>query len=72
MLVNRDPRSVVGAIELSKRSVSKMRQNLFWGAGYNLIAVPIAAGVLDSFGIELSPAVGAVLMSLSTIGRAHI
>jgi Cu2+-exporting ATPase len=67
VLVNSDPNAVVSAIDLSKRSVSKMRQNLFWGAGYNIVAVPLAAGVLSGIGVDLSPAVGAVLMSLSTI-----
>jgi Cu2+-exporting ATPase len=67
VLVNSDPKSIVEAIDLSKRSVAKMRQNLFWGAGYNIVAVPLAAGLFSTFGVELSPAVGAVLMSLSTI-----
>lgn len=67
VLVNSDPMSIVSAIDLSKRSVSKMRQNLAWGAAYNVIAVPLAAGASATFGVELSPALGAVLMSLSTI-----
>jgi Cu2+-exporting ATPase len=54
-------------IELSQASYTKMIQNLIWATGYNLIAVPLAAGVLAPIGFVLSPAVGAVLMSLSTI-----
>ncbi|WP_245335723.1 hypothetical protein, partial [Staphylococcus sp. GDY8P155P] len=52
---------------LSKNTMKKMVQNLWWGAGYNVIAVPLAAGILASIGLILSPAVGAILMSLSTI-----
>jgi len=55
-LVTSDPLAVVRAIDLSKRSVSKMRQNLLWGAGYNILAVPLAAGALSSIGLVLSPA----------------
>jgi Cu2+-exporting ATPase len=58
---------VVGVIRLSRASYSKMVQNLVWGAGYNLFAIPLAAGALAFAGVTLSPAVGAVLMSLSTI-----
>jgi Cu2+-exporting ATPase len=54
-------------IDLSKRSYTKMVQNLVWGAGYNIIAIPLAAGALMPLGLVLSPALGAVLMSLSTI-----
>jgi Cu2+-exporting ATPase len=54
-------------VELSKAGYRKMLQNLFWAAGYNVVAIPLAAGVLAPIGILLSPAVGAVLMSLSTI-----
>ncbi len=54
-------------VELSKAGYRKMVQNLFWAAGYNVVAIPLAAGVLAPIGIVLSPAVGAVLMSLSTI-----
>jgi Cu2+-exporting ATPase len=67
VLVGSDPLAVVSAIELSKRSVSKMHQNLIWAAGYNILAIPMAAGAFMSFGLVLSPALGAVLMSLSTI-----
>lgn len=67
ILVRNDPRDVVKIIKLSKATYSKMVQNLAWGAGYNVLAIPLAAGVLYSFGIVLAPAVGAVLMSLSTV-----
>ena len=58
---------VVKIFTLSRASYRKMVQNLWWATGYNLIALPLAAGVLAPFGILLSPAVGAVFMSLSTI-----
>ena len=58
---------VEGVIRLSKASYRKMVQNLVWGAGYNVAAIPLAAGVLAFAGFTLSPAVGALLMSLSTI-----
>jgi Cu2+-exporting ATPase len=67
VLASSDPRSVIGVIRLSKASYRKMVQNLVWGAGYNLIAIPLAAGVLTCAGVTLSPAVGAVLMSASTV-----
>ncbi|MFM6977419.1 MAG: heavy metal translocating P-type ATPase, partial [Micrococcales bacterium] len=67
MLVSSDPAGVASAIRLSKRTYSKMVQNLIWGAGYNVVAIPLAAGVLAGFGWVLTPALGAVLMSLSTI-----
>jgi Cu2+-exporting ATPase len=67
VLASSDPRAVVSAIELSVASYRKMVQNLVWAAGYNVLAIPLAAGVLTFAGITLSPAVGAVLMSLSTI-----
>lgn len=67
VLVRSDPRDVPAVIELSKATYRKMRQNLWYAAGYNIIAIPLAAGVLAGFGILLSPAVGAVLMSLSTV-----
>ena len=67
VLASSDPRSVIGVIRLSRASYRKMVQNLAWGAGYNLVAIPLAAGVLALVGITLSPAVGAILMSLSTI-----
>lgn len=62
-----DPRGVVGIIELSTASYRKMVQNLAWAAGYNILAIPLAAGVLAGVGVTLSPAVGAILMSASTI-----
>ncbi|MGE2836137.1 heavy metal translocating P-type ATPase [Mycobacterium sp. SMC-4] len=67
ILASSDPRSVLSVIELSRAGYRKMTQNLWWGAGYNLIAVPLAAGVLAPVGFVLPMSVGAVLMSLSTI-----
>ena len=67
VLASSDPRSVGGVIRLSRASYRKMVQNLAWAAGYNVVAIPLAAGVLAWAGITLSPAVGAILMSLSTI-----
>ncbi|MBX9245834.1 heavy metal translocating P-type ATPase [Actinotalea ferrariae] len=67
VLASDDPRGVLSVIELSQASYRKMWQNLAWATGYNLIAVPLAAGVLAGIGFVLSPAVGAVLMSVSTI-----
>jgi Cu2+-exporting ATPase len=67
ILASDDPRAVVGVIRLSKASYRKMVQNLVWATGYNAFAIPLAAGVLAGVGVTLSPAVGAVLMSLSTI-----
>jgi P-type Cu2+ transporter len=67
VLVSDDPRGVVGVIRLSGASYRKMLQNLGWATGYNLLAVPLAAGVLAWAGITLAPALGAVLMSASTI-----
>lgn len=67
VLASSDPRGVTGVIRLSKASYRKMIQNLTWAAGYNIVAIPLAAGVLAWAGVTLSPAVGAVLMSASTI-----
>ena len=67
VLVRSDPRDVVGAIELSRATYRKMIQNLVWATGYNVVAIPVAAGLLVPWGIELSMAAGAVAMSLSTI-----
>ena len=67
VLVRSDPRDVARIIELSRASYRKMIQNLWWAAGYNIFAIPLAAGVLASRGIVLSPAIGAVLMSASTV-----
>ncbi len=67
VLVKNDPRNVADIIALSKKTYSKMYQNLLWATGYNAVSIPLAAGVLFPLGILLSPAVGAVLMSLSTV-----
>jgi Cu2+-exporting ATPase len=67
VLVRSDPRDVVRIVELSEATYRKMIQNLWWAAGYNILAIPLAAGVLYGVGIVLSPAVGAALMSLSTV-----
>jgi Cu2+-exporting ATPase len=67
VLVRSDPRDVPTIIELSRATYRKMIQNLWWAAGYNILAIPLAAGVLASWGILLHPALGAVLMSLSTV-----
>ncbi len=67
ILIKSDPLDVVSIIKLSRATYKKMVQNLLWATGYNLFAIPLAAGVLYSFGILLSPAMGAVLMSLSTV-----
>ena len=67
VLVRSDPRDVVAAIELSRATYRKMVQNLVWATGYNLIAIPVAAGVLVPWGIDLPMAVGAIAMSASTI-----
>jgi Cu2+-exporting ATPase len=67
VLVRSDPRDVPGIIDLSKATYRKMIQNLWWAAGYNLAAIPLAAGVLAPWGLVLHPAVGAILMSASTV-----
>ncbi len=67
ILAKNDPRDIVAIINLSRRTYRKMMQNLVWAAGYNVIAIPVAAGVLLPFGIDISPAVSAAIMSLSTI-----
>jgi Cu2+-exporting ATPase len=67
VLVKSDPRDIPKIIKLSKLTYRKMIQNLFWATGYNVIALPIAAGVLYPWGILLNPAIGAVFMSLSTV-----
>ena len=67
ILASSDPRSVLSVIELSRAAYRKMKQNLWWAAGYNLISVPLAAGVLAPIGLVLPMSVGAILMSLSTI-----
>jgi Cu2+-exporting ATPase len=67
VLVKSDPRDVVKVIKLSKATYRKMVQNLIWATGYNVVAIPLAAGVLAPWGIVLAPAIGALLMSVSTI-----
>jgi Cu2+-exporting ATPase len=67
ILVKSNPMDVVNVVELSRASYRKMLQNLWWAAGYNIVALPLAAGVLAPLGVLLSPAVGALLMSLSTV-----
>src|SRR6267378_2109745 len=67
VLVRNDPRDVVGAIELSRATYRKMIQNLLWATGYNLVAIPVAAGLLVPWGIDLPMSVGAIAMSASTI-----
>ncbi|MER2109824.1 MAG: copper-translocating P-type ATPase [Desemzia incerta] len=67
ILTQSDPGDIESFIELAQKTTSKMKQNLLWGAGYNFIAIPLAAGILAPIGFTLSPAVGAILMSLSTV-----
>jgi Cu2+-exporting ATPase len=67
ILVKNDPRDMAKVRDLSQKTYSKMTQNLWWAAGYNVIAIPLAAGVLSSYGVVLPPAVGAIIMSLSTV-----
>ena len=66
-MVRNDPRDIVKIINLSKMTYTKMIQNLWWAAGYNIVALPLAAGVLAFKGILLDPAIAAVLMSVSTV-----
>ncbi len=67
ILASSDPRSVLSVIDLSRATYRKMKQNLWWAAGYNLISVPLAAGVLAPIGFVLPMSVGAILMSASTV-----
>lgn len=67
ILVKSDPLDTLHFLSLAKNTTRKMIENLWWGAGYNIIAIPLAAGILAPIGIVLSPAVGSVLMSLSTV-----
>ncbi|MCK8478358.1 heavy metal translocating P-type ATPase [Microbacterium aurugineum] len=67
ILASSDPRSVISVIELSRATYRKMKQNLWWAAGYNLVSVPLAAGILAPIGFVLPMSVGAILMSLSTV-----
>lgn len=67
VLVRNDPRDVASIVALSKKTYTKMFQNLLWATGYNALAIPLAAGILYGYGIILSPAIGAILMSASTV-----
>jgi Cu2+-exporting ATPase len=67
VLATSDPRAVTGVIELSRASYRKMVQNLAWAAGYNVVSIPLAAGVLAFAGVQMPPAIGALLMSVSTV-----
>ena len=67
VLVRSDPRDVPRIVKLSRASYRKMVQNLWWATGYNVVAIPVAAGVLAPWGVLLSPAIGAMLMSISTL-----
>jgi Cu2+-exporting ATPase len=67
VLVRSDPRDVTAIVDLARATYRKMVQNLWWATGYNLVAIPVAAGVLYPAGVLLTPAVGAVLMSVSTV-----
>ena len=67
ILVKSNPSDILHFLKLSKRTTTKMKQNLWWGAGYNIVAIPLAAGILAPIGLILTPAIGAILMSLSTI-----
>ncbi len=71
ILVRNDPLDVPRVMELSKKTYSKMVQNLWWAAGYNIFAIPLAAGVLTSIGVVIDPAVGAIFMSLSTVSGGY-
>ncbi len=67
ILVRNDPRDVVRIIRLSRASYRKMVQNLFWATGYNVVAIPLATGILANYGILPPPALGALFMSASTV-----
>ncbi len=67
VLVRNDPQDVPKVVSYSGRTYSKMIQNLWWAAGYNIFAIPLAAGIFSAFGIVVDPAVGAIFMSLSTV-----
>ncbi len=67
VLVKSNPYDIIHFLSLARNTTKKMIQNLWWGAGYNIVAIPLAAGVLAPVGIILSPAAGAILMSVSTI-----
>jgi Cu2+-exporting ATPase len=70
ILVRSNPQDILSFLKLAKATNRKMVENLWWGAGYNIVAIPLAAGILAGIGIILSPAVGAIIMSLSTVGVA--
>lgn len=70
ILVRSNPQDILSFLNLAKATNRKMLENLWWGAGYNIVAIPLAAGILAGIGIILSPAVGAIIMSLSTVGVA--
>ncbi len=67
ILVKSNPADIPKIIKISKATYSKMVRNLWWAAGYNIVAIPLAAGLLYSYGIVIQPAVGALLMSISTV-----
>ena len=67
VLVRSDPRDVTAIVDLARATYRKMVQNLWWATGYNVLAIPVAAGMLYPAGILLTPAMGAVLMSASTV-----
>jgi Cu2+-exporting ATPase len=67
VLVDNDPRNVLDIVSLSELTRRKTVQNLVWATGYNVVAIPLAAGVLYSYGVILPPAVGALIMSVSTV-----
>jgi len=67
ILVRNDPKDAVSVVKLAKITYKKMKENLLWATGYNMVAIPTAAGVLYKYGILLSPAIGAILMSISTV-----
>ena len=67
ILTQSDLQSVVHAVRLSRRTFGKMKENLWWASGYNIVAIPLAAGVLAPWNIVIGPAFGAVLMSISTV-----
>jgi Cu2+-exporting ATPase len=67
VLVRSDPRDIPRIVALSRATYRKMLQNLWWASGYNIVAIPLAAGVFAAWGVLLTPAVGAILMSASTV-----
>lgn len=67
ILARNDPRAILSVIRLSRATYRKMLQNLGWAAGYNIVTLPLAAGAFSWAGLDIPPAVGAILMSLSTI-----